>query len=41
MGILKVMLSCLDFILCIEEVIGKVLLDWFLGVFFNRNVEDR
>lgn len=41
MGTLKAMLSCLDFILCIEEAIGKALLDWFLGAPSNRNVEDR
>lgn len=41
MVILNAMLSCLDFILCIEEAIEKALPDWFLGGTSSRNVQDR
>lgn len=37
MGTLNVMVSYLDFILCIE----KALLNWFLGAPSSSNVEDR
>lgn len=36
-----VMVSYLDFILCMEEAIEKTLLNWFLGAPSSNNVEDR
>lgn len=41
MGTLNVMVSYLDFILCIEEAVEKALLNCFLGVPSSNNVEDR
>jgi hypothetical protein len=41
MGTLNAILSCLNFLLYIEEAIGKALSDWFLDGWFSRNIEDR
>lgn len=41
MGTLNVMVSYLDFILCVDEAIEKALLNWFLFAPSSNNVEDR